>query len=226
MKFRLIVFAAMALLATRVAHAGIAIDTIDYGEPTNVVGPDADGTSLAAQSFTAANQLDFASISVSLLAASPSDGGSVMVYLVADDGTGGAIGHAGAPDFGNIELIGTIPDSLIADQSTGSPTIFTFFNVINALPSGTVNQEYWLTMDFGTDSSSAEWVYNADAAGIGTANQLAFTDLYGGSYPIDGSIAGPFGVLVETPEPATVALLGGAMAGLGIMRRRKSKTTV
>lgn len=148
-----------------------------------------------------------------------------MVYLVADDGTGGGIGHAGAPDFGNIEFIGTIPDSLIADQSTGSPTIFTLYDVANALPGGTQNQEYWLALDFSSDNSSAEWVYNANAAGVGTANQLAFTDYYGGAYPIDGTgVAGPFGVVVETPEPTTVALLGGAMAGLGFMRRRKAKT--
>jgi len=226
MKFRLIALAAMALMTTKAAHAGIAFDTINYGTPVNFSGPTSDGTTLASQSFSTSSQLDFASISLSLLANNPSDGGSVMVYLVADDGTGGSVGTVGAPDFGNIELIGTISDSMIADESTGTPSVFTFYNVANALSGGTLDQEYWITLDFSSDSSSAEWVYNSDATGIGTDNQLAFTDAVGGTYPIDGSTgAGPFGLIVNTPEPATVALLGGAMAGLGFLRRRRNNKT-
>jgi hypothetical protein len=226
MKFRLIALVAVALVSAKAAHAGVAFDTINYGTPVNFSGLTSDGTKLAGQSFTTSSQLDFASISISMLANNPSDGGSVMVYLAADDGSGGGVGTAGAPDLGNIELIGTIPDSMIADESTVTPSVITFFDVANALSTGTADQEYWVILDFSSKDSSAEWIYNADATGIGTDNQIAFTSAYGGTYPIDGS-AGPgaFALMVNTPEPATVALLGSAMAGLGFLRRRRKKTT-
>ncbi len=226
MKFRLIALAVMALVSTKAAHAGIAFDAIDYGTPLGFSGPTADGTLVAAQSFTTSSRLDFASISLSLLANDPSDGGSVLVFLAADDGSGGKVGTAGAPDLGNIELIGTIRDSMIADELTGNPSVITFSKVANALSDGTADQEYWVVLDFGTENSSAEWIFNTDATGIGTDNQGAFTDVSGVIFPIDGSGGpGAFSLAVNTPEPATVALLGGAMAGLGFMRRRRNKTT-
>ena len=148
-----------------------------------------------------------------------------MVYLVADDGSGGKNGTAGAPDLGNIELIGSIPDSMIADELTGTPSTYTFNNVANALPGGTADEEYWVVMDFSSDNSSAEWVYNADDTGIGTADQLGYTDVIR-RHLSDRWQRGPWRLrlAVNTPEPATVALLGGAMAALGFLRRRRNKT--
>ena len=68
-------------------------------------------------SFTAASP-NFSSISLELSANNSSDGGSVMVYLVPDNGSGGATGIAGAPttenalgNFTNLntaELVGTV----------------------------------------------------------------------------------------------------------------------
>ena len=98
-----------------------------------------------ASSFTVAGTPNFNSISLSLLADNPSDGGSLLVYLVPDDGTGDARGVAGAPDFSSAVFIGSIADSSLPDAAIGTPTLATLTGIAN--PFSSPNDEYWVAVD-------------------------------------------------------------------------------
>jgi hypothetical protein len=223
MKARLAVLAIMASLASHAACAAIVFDTVNYGTINGISGPGSDGSEVALQSFTASPQFDFKSITLSLTADTPGDGGSILVYLFGDSGSAGTPGVATGPDFANMSPIGIIPDSALNETTTGVPTLVTLADISTFLPNGTVNDEYWIGLDFVSDNSSGEWVYNTDATGVGTAGQSAYTDNIGDIYALDGSVQGAFGVIVNTPEPMTVALLGGALTGLGVFRSRRKK---
>jgi hypothetical protein len=146
----------------------------------------------------------------------------VLVYLVPDPVGGVFLGRSSLP-FGS-NLIGTIMDSSLADSWSGSSLISlpVFTN-----PSLSGNGEYWIVLD--ATGSSAEWYFNANGSGVGTTNQYSYTDTSGqyldsGLTLVNGSfVGGAFAATVDTPEPATLALLGGGVAGLGYIRRRNTQ---
>lgn len=216
---RILTIASFALLFAQGAQASIYYDTIN---PSTVSingnsGVVSDGSAVMSASFYMTGGLDFNSVSVLASADDPTDGGSTMVYLVADDGSGGADGVAGAPDFTTVVLIGSIDDASL--NSIGTPTYVTLGGFANTVT--TQNNEYWITLD--ATNSSAEWIYNTDDSGIGTANQASASD-GNGLYPDDGSLSmgvGAFALTVDAPEPTSLALVGAALTGFGYFRRRR-----
>jgi hypothetical protein len=205
---RILAAGAMLMLSVSVARADVVYDTITGLTPGGKDGA-SDLVGVIAESFTAPGTVDFRSLTLGLSATNPTDGGSVLVYLVA--GSGGTEGIASTPDFANQALIGTIFDTSLATGLV-SVTLPGFLHI------ATNNDVYWIAVDF--NNSSADWWYNADGGGIGTANQL---------YSIDGalvdlSLSTPYEMMVDTPEPATIAILGGGLAGLGYFRRRRAAT--
>jgi hypothetical protein len=247
MNSRFLAAGVIGLLSAQAAHATTTtiFDTINGIQPQFYDGP-ADATFHAGDSFTSASP-DFNTVALSLSADVPTDGGSVSVYLYADDGTGNGQGLPGAPT-GTGVLLGSIDDSVLASTAAvannGGPAgpsgagagipVPTLTFSTSLIPT-TADDEYWIEVDFA--GSSAELFDNGDDSGLNSSGQNAITDY------VDGTITGPVSVepgntdyglyaisvsdvtadvTPPIPEPASIALLGAGLAGLGFSRRREA----
>jgi hypothetical protein len=240
MRLNLIPIAAAALLVAPLAHANILFSSI--GPDQIYSDGNSNGVTAMAKSFTASS-LNGVQAQLLLRAASPNDGGSAVIYLVADDGTGGSPGIAGSPTFtsgspfptfGSFTgalVLATINDSAL----TAAPQLVTV-----SLPSAfaSTNDEYWIALVEGRDSS-IEWSYSDGASGadptwVGQSsfffNTTGTSDYSGFGANTVSDIAGleggfgPYALLVTVPEPMSIALLGAGIAGLGFVRRRGQKS--
>lgn len=233
MNARILAFGACAMLATNAANATVYFDTVNppAGPPIGYDGPSSDSTTVIATSFAAPATPNFSSISLTLSADKPSDGGSVLVYLVSN--TGGSSGVAGNPSynatgstfdsFKNASLIGAIADSTLATTGLGTSivSLTVAATSVAAVAATTTNNEYWIGLVASSAGSSFDWYFNGNANGTGTAGQ-AFFNNYGGAVGSLSDAGGPYQLQVSTPEPTTLAVLGASLAGFGYFRRRRA----
>jgi hypothetical protein len=224
----------MAVLASRAAQAGVYFDSADVGSAYTNMGT----ASVMAQSFAVTGTPNL-SVTLDLSANNPADGGSILVYIVADDGSGGK--NAGAPllainGSGAVTgfdptsvLVNTIPDSSLSSIANG-PSAVTFNVPGSALAATnfTAGDEYWIGLATGTTGDA--WWANGDGSGIGTSGQSFYTNAtltntlsasnVGGSQAFQAIISDA--TTSNTPEPATLAIIGVGLAGIGYVRRRKN----
>jgi len=229
---RILVFGALAMLTANVANATTYFDTINppAAFSGNADGPVGDGVNLMAASFNVPGTPNFNSVTLALTADVPSDGGSTMVYLVPDDGSG-APNLAGSPllngagtNFADAVLIGTILDSSLAVSGTGPSLVQLTITPgeVASVTSNTSDNEYWIGLLAG-GSSSVEWnVTNPDNAPA-LLSQADFNNAAGTFDDATGAYQMIVAANVSTPEPATLAILGCGLAGIGYVRRRKAK---
>jgi hypothetical protein len=212
---RFLAAAALGLLMTSNAQAGLALDTVTGFSPTNISGPNSDGSNVAATSLSLTGAPDFNSISLLLSADTPSDGGSVQVYIVPN--ASGPVAFAGISSLTSGVLVGTIADSQLADSS-GTPALVTLTDFTS--PPISANGEYWIALNM--TGSSAEWSYSNN----GPADQFSYSDA-NGLYPDagnGGAAPGAFAAIVDAPEPTAIALFGSGLVGLGYVRRRQIRS--
>jgi hypothetical protein len=199
-----------------------------------------------AESFYAPAASTITSVALQLNVNTPSDGGSVLVFLVPDTGIGG-VGVASSPTFtgtgptlaltGAIQ-IGSIADALLSTSPGGALETFNTYLPIGA-------GEYWLAVEntpgTGGIASTAKWVFDSTAytTGTGTTDQLVFWQAGAVGSPAFGApgtfsdtlfsnVASTPGdnnlyiAEVDAPEPLGIAVLGVGLAGLGFARRHRS----
>lgn len=222
MNIRFVAAGALAVLAAHAANATVVFDSLNVPSPTyGKDGPVSSGVTAMADSFTSTTP-SFSRVGLLLAADNPSDGGSTTVRLVADNGARSP-GTAGAPNLSIARTLGTIADASLAKAGSGT-TLASLF--VSAPSFSTPNNEYWIEL-VPSAGSSVEWYYSINGGGVGQTNQASyFADSRGSTIVADSDPAdgGPYDMIVDTPEPAGIAILGLGLGALGYVRRRTTKT--
>jgi hypothetical protein len=243
MKFLGLVAGFAALVAASSANATVAYDTImgaSSATASITITSGANKGPLAADFNVAYNQT-LQSVTIGLVDKSTScntvaganclasDTGSIMVYLASSTNSSTLPGHTGT-SVTNLIPLGSILDTSL-QYTTGNVLSLATIPTNVTLTAGT----YWIEIVSSSTSAKLGEIASSTTGTIGTAGLTNYTftanstntDLLLGGNSTSGPIANNqfFTMTVNTPEPATLSIIGAGLLGLGMSRRRKAKKT-
>jgi hypothetical protein len=180
------------------------------------------------QQFFAPTATTISDITFRLAGGSAPAGGSLLVYLVQDGGNN--LPSLSGLSLTNNTLLGSIAESSLTTLASNvlfTPTVGTgvisapgdyWIALVNSATSDTVVWERagdLIGLDVGNNASNTnDGLYNSHVQNSGST--LSMTSVNTNAFELQINVADP----VSAPEPASLAVLGLAMVGLGAARHR------